>query len=244
VRRLIPSVIMALLAITTAASIIVGVSQSPRYFGIPNHGSIRAKQRLQNAALATEYSESFTELTVEHNQVSGSELYQSPDKTLSSFLGFTQINVGSYMYFGGCPKRKWERLYQPNSYGPDGIMYDLDLLLYAQKVNERGHTFLATYVAPGGSVEVEINARVKSGRVVREAERFIYGSGTGWYLGPFRPQNHGYALIYSKIGSSPPIKVPPVSEVNNIKASKSGATLVGNCSVPGRFKISLPGISP
>jgi hypothetical protein len=137
------------------------------------------------------------------------------------------------MYFGDCSKGKWERLYEPNSYGPDGIMYDLDLLLSAQQVNGSGHRFLATYVAPGGSVEVVINAKVDSGRVVREAERFIYGSGTGWYLSPFRPGNHGYTLIYSKIGSSPPIKVPPRSEVRNIKASKSGATLVGNCSVSG-----------
>jgi hypothetical protein len=61
VRRLIPSVMMTLLAITTAASIIVGVSQSPRFFGIPSHGSIQAKREIRRAALATEYSESFTE---------------------------------------------------------------------------------------------------------------------------------------------------------------------------------------
>jgi len=244
VRRLIPWVIMSLLTITTAASIVVGVSQSPRFFGIPNRGSIQAKREIRSAALATEDSESFTELTVEHNQVTGSELYQSPDKTLSSFLGFKQINVGSYMYFGGCSKRKWERQYAPDSYGPDGIMYDLDLLQSAQHVNGSGHNFLATYVAPGGSVEVVINAKVESGKVVREAERFIYGSGTGWYIGPFRPRNHGYTLIYSKIGSSPPIKVPPISEVKDKKASKSGATLVGICSGSGSFKTSVPRISP
>jgi len=237
---------LVLLTITTSASIIVGIAQSPHFFGEPDHGSIKARQVVRSAAFATQHARSFTELTVERNQVTGSVIYQSPDKTLSSFTGFKefiafqQINIGSYEYFEGCSKHNWERLYSPTSYGPDGIMYDLDLLLSAQQVTRHGDQFLATYVASGGSVEVVITANVKLGEVVRETERFIYGPGTGWYLGPYRPRNHGYTLIYSRIGTSPPIKVPPTSEVKDIKASKFGATLVSKCSEPGSVRISWP----
>jgi hypothetical protein len=244
VRRLIPWVIMALLTLTATASIIIGVAQSPHFFSAPDHGSVRAKQQLRSAAFATKDAASFTESTVERKQLTGSELYQAPDRTLVAFLRFKQINVGSYTYFEGCSKRKWERLYTPTSYGPDGIMYDLDLLLSAQQVNRLAHHYLATYVAPGGSVKVVITAKVAFGRVVSETERFIYGPGTGWYFGAFRPRNHGYTLIYSKIGSSPSITIPPSSEVSNITPSRSGATLVSSCTLSRSFKISVPSNLP
>jgi hypothetical protein len=159
-------------------------------------------------------------------------VYQSPDKTSSLTLPeFKVITDGPYTYFSdSCNKKKWERTLTPWNYGPDNVMYDLNLLLSSQRVVHVGDEYRAEYVPNFPAVKVDIVATVMHRRVVAERESFSYGEGTGWHLYPFHQQNYGYTVNYDRIDSSPPIIVPPQKDVQDVEPSKSGAIRI--CRVP------------
>jgi hypothetical protein len=88
------------------------------------------------------------------------------------------------------------------------VMYDLDILLSSQRVVRRGNEYLAEWVPSFPWVRVDVVATVRRDKVIAERETFIYGNGTDWFLRPFSQHNYGYTVRYTRINSSPPVKVP------------------------------------
>jgi hypothetical protein len=180
------------------------------FFDIPGSGSSSAAKALREAALATKDSKSFTVVTHQRGEDPNPVVYEAPDISSSKpLLDFSIVSVGQYTYIPDqCKKKSWEKIFTPTGYGPGGVMYDLDLLLSSQRVVRRGDKYLAEWVPSFPWVKVDVVATVKRNEVIAEQETFIYGKGTGWFLRPFSQRNYGYTVRYTRINSSPPIKVP------------------------------------
>jgi hypothetical protein len=210
-RRALPWTIIGSLIALTIISIVWSASQAPRFFDTPGSGSSSATKVLRKAAWDTEHSKSFTAVTYEGGQEPTQVVYQAPDISSSKvLLDLSIVSVGDYTYISsGCKKMTWDKFPSPTGYGPGGVMYDLDILLSSQKVVRRGDQYLAEWVPSFPGVRADVVATVKQKKVVAERETFIYGNGTGWFLRPFTQHNYGYTVRYTRINSSPPIKVPP-----------------------------------
>jgi hypothetical protein len=87
-------------------------------------------------------------------------------------------------------------------------MYDLDVLLSSQRVVRRGDKYFAEWVPSFPWVRANVVATVRRNKVIAERETFTYGKGTGWFLRPFAQHDYGYTVRYTRIDSSPPIRVP------------------------------------
>jgi hypothetical protein len=209
-RRAIPWTVVFALAVLTVFSVVWSVSQAPRFFDVPGSGSSSAALSLRGATLATEHSKSFTVVTQQRGEDPSPVVYEAPDMSSSRpLLDFSIVSIGQYTYIPSqCKNESWEKIFTPTGYGPGGVMYDLDILLSSQRVVRRGNEYLAEWVPSFPWVRVDVVATVRRDKVIAERETFIYGNGTDWFLRPFSQHNYGYTVRYTRINSSPPVKVP------------------------------------
>jgi hypothetical protein len=201
---------MGVLTAGALVSALVSVATAPRFFDAPAANPGSAAATLRHAVIVTESLKSFTEVTYQRGQNPSAVVYQSPDTSyIKPLPDFPIVSEGQYTYVrDNCTKRLWERVRTPFQYGPGNALYDLDLLLTAQRVTRRGDRFVAQYVPSFPSIEVDIIANVQRNKVVAEKEVFTYGKGTNWYLRPWTTPNIAYTVRYSHFDSSELITVP------------------------------------
>ncbi len=235
-----PWSLVGALSALTVFSVIWGASQAPRFFDVPSSGNSSAAKALREAVLATKDSKSFTVITHQRGEDPSTVIYEAPDISATKPLpDFSIVSVGQYTYvLSQCKKKSWEKVFTPTGFGPGGVMYDLDLLLSSQKVVRRGDEYLAEWVPSFPWVKVDLVATVKRNRVVAEQEIFTYGKGTGWFLRPFAQHNYGSTVRYTRINSSPLIKVPRCAIVEEETHEEAFRTCVSFGAVSFGFPTS------
>lgn len=237
-RRTIPWTVVGALVVLSAFSVIWSASQAPRFFDVPSSRSSSVVNALREAALATRDSKSFTEITRERGEGPNPVIYQAPDMSSSKpLLDFSIVSVGQYTYIPSrCGMKSWEKIFTPTGYGPGGVMYDLDVLLSAQRVVRRGDEYFAEWVPSFPWVRVDVVAAVRRDKVIAERETFVYGQGTGWFLRPLAQHDYGYTVRYTRINSSPPIRVPRRGHVET--SSREGP--FRSCASYGAISFEFP----
>jgi hypothetical protein len=237
VRTSVPWTIIASLVVLTVGATAWSTSQAPRFFGTPGPGSSSAAKALRDAAWATKESKSFTLVTSQAN--AGPVIYQEPDISSSKPLfDFSIVSVGQYTYMPSqCKGVSWVRFFTPTGYGPGGVMYDLDLLLSAQRVVHHGNHYIAQWVPSFPWVRVDVVATVRDNKVMAEKETYVYGKGTQWFLRPLSQHSeYGYTVRYTQINSSPAIKVPQRGTIQQ----ESGGGMPRGCATYGVVSFGFP----
>ena len=243
-RRLIPWFFVGTLFVLTIGMLIVSAGQAPRYFDFPAKGSQNAIQRLRLAVLSTESVSSFTETTIfreppkYHGQLGVSAaspvvtVYQAPysaesifpKSSLAALLG-NMITVGHVSYSEVCGR--WTSSLEPLENGPQGVFLDLDYLYAAQRVEEKGSHFTATYVPPFPEEDVRLTALVRHDKVVSDIVSIRYGKGTSWYRSLSADDMPESMNIdrYTRFNSSPPVVAPPKKDVTKDPNVKPGVAI-------------------